>query len=335
MADRVGLYLQDDFTLKESIDFVKYAEARGFDSVWQAETRLVRDSVVPIAAYAAVTSRIRVASGVMNIWTRNAAAIASEFLTLDDLAQDRIICGLGAWYDPLAAQVGVNRHKYLLGMREVVDTVRRLLNMERVTYHGEIVQLDDVLLDVRHGRTEARRIPIFVGAVGPKMMALAGEIADGVLLNYMVAPHSNEVAVSQIEIGAKQAYRSIFNVDRPQLIVCSVHQERKIALDYARKFVAQYIIEQPHIMRANGIHHALIDEVMQLAKSPSAPNAIERAVRLVSDDVVQMVTASGTPTECRAKVREYIAAGATFPVLYPLHPDVRSLVDAFANGYSN
>src|SRR5215204_5136809 len=183
MADRVGLYLQDDFSLKESIDFVKYAEARGFDSVWQAETRLVRDSVVPIAAYAAVTSRIRVASGVMNIWTRNAAAIAAEFLTLDDLAQDRIICGLGTWYDSIAAQVGVKRHKYLLAMREVVETVRRLLNMERVTFHGEMVQLNDVMLDVSYGRKEARRIPIYVGAVGPKMMALAGEIADGVLLN--------------------------------------------------------------------------------------------------------------------------------------------------------
>jgi 5,10-methylenetetrahydromethanopterin reductase len=332
MADRVGLYLQDDFSLKESLDFVKYAEARGFDSVWQAETRLVRDSVVPIAAYAAVTSRIRLASGVMNIWTRNAAAIASEFLTLDDLAQDRIICGLGAWYDPIAAQVGVNRHRYLLAMREVVDAVRRLLSMERVTFHGEMVQLDDVVLDVSHGRKEARRIPIYVGGVGPKMLALAGEIADGVLLNYMVAPSYNEMAVSQIEIGAKQAYRSIFNVDRPQLIVCSVHTKHEIALDTARKLVTQYILEQPHVMRANGVHHALIDDVLQLAKSP---HAVEEAMRFVPDDVVQLVTASGTPAECRAKVREYIAAGATAPVLYPLNPDVRSLVDAFANGYSN
>ena len=335
MADRVGLYLQDDFSLKESIDFVKYAEARGFDSVWQAETRLVRDSIIPIAAYAAVTSRIRVASGVMNIWTRNAAAIASEFLTLDDLAQDRVICGLGAWHDTLAAQVGINRHKYLLAMREVVETVRRLLNLERVTFHGEIVQLNDALLDVSYGRKEARRMPIYVGAVGPKMMALAGEIGDGVLLNYMVAPHYNEMAVSQIEIGTKQAYRSIFNVDRPQLIVCSVFPERKTALDIARKFVTQYIIEQPHVMRANGVHHALIDDVLQIAKSPSTHNAIDQAVRLVPDDVVQLVTASGTPAECRAKVREYIAAGATFPVLYPLNPDVRFMIDAFANGYSN
>lgn len=334
MADRVGLYLQDEFLLKESIDFVKYAEARGFDSVWQAETRFVRDSIVPLAAYAAVTSRIRIGSAVMNIWTRNVATIASEFLTLDDLAQDRIICGLGAWYDPLAAQVGINRHKYLLAMREVVTVLRQLFYMQRVSFHGEIIKLHDVILDVTTGRKEARRTPIYVGAVGPKMMALAGEIADGVLLNYMVSPDYNEMAVSQIEIGAKQAHRSIFNVDRPQLIVCSVHHDRKKALDMARKLVAQYIIQQPAMMRANGVHHTLIDDAQQIVKSPLINNPLEQCTQLVPDDVVQLVTASGTPEECRAKVRDYIAAGATFPVLYPINPDVRALIDAFANGYS-
>jgi 5,10-methylenetetrahydromethanopterin reductase len=334
MVDRVGLFLQDDFSLKESLDFVKYAEARGFDSAWQAETRLVRDSAVPIAAYAAVTSRIKVGSGVMNIWTRNAATIAAEFLTLDDLAQDRVICGLGAWYDPLAAQVGVNRHKHLLAMREVVTAVRRLLHMERVTFQGEIVHLDDVVLDVTHGRKEARRIPIYIGAVGPKMMALAGEIADGVLLNYLVSPRYNEMAVSQIEIGAKQAQRSIFSIDRPQLILCSVHANPREAINAARPIVAQYIIQQPDMMRANGVHHALIDDLLQLANSPASANILQQATKLVTDDVVRLVTASGTAEECRAKVREYIAAGATYPVLYPINPDVRLMIDAFANGYS-
>lgn len=334
MADQIGLFLQDDFSLKESIDFVKYAEARGFDSVWQAETRFVRDSAIPVAAYAAVTSRIRVGTGVMNIWTRNAAAIASEFLTLDDLAQDRIICGLGTWYDPLAAQVGVNRHKHLLAMREVVTVVRRLLQMERVTFHGGVVQLNDILLDVTHGRKDARRIPIYIGAVGPKMMALAGEIADGVLLNYLVSPRYNAMAIAQIEIGAKQARRSIFSIDRPQLIVCSINPIRSVALDAARKLVTQYIVQQPHVMRANGVHHALIDDVLQIMKSPDPEQSLEQAIQLVPDDVVQLVTACGTAEECRAKVREYIAAGATYPVLYPINPDVRLMIDAFANGYS-
>ena len=142
MADRVALYLQDAHSLRDALEYVKYAEARGFEAVWQAESRLVRDAVVPMAAFAAVTSRIKIGSGVINNWTRNAAVIAATFLTLDDLAQDRIYCGIGAWWDPLAAKVGIQRRKNLLAMREVVTAVRRLLHRERVTFHGEFVQLE-------------------------------------------------------------------------------------------------------------------------------------------------------------------------------------------------
>ena len=174
--------------LQDAIQHVQYAESRGFEAVWQAESRLVRDAIVPMAAFAATTSRIRIGSGVINNWTRNAAVIAATYLTLDDLAPDRIICGIGAWWDPLASKVGIDRHKPLLAMREVVTAVRQLLNRERVTFHGEFVHLDDVELDVVHGRKTPRNVPIYIGATGPKMMALTGEIADGVVLNYLVSP---------------------------------------------------------------------------------------------------------------------------------------------------
>ena len=128
MADRVALYLQDAHSLQQAIEYVRYAEARGFEAVWQAESRLVRDAIVPMAAFAATTSRIKIGSGVINNWTRNAAVIAATFLTLDDLAQDRILLGIGAWWDPLAAKVGIKREKNLLAMREVVTAVRKLLH---------------------------------------------------------------------------------------------------------------------------------------------------------------------------------------------------------------
>ncbi len=335
MSDRVGLYLQDDFTLADSIDFVKYAEARGFESVWQSETRLVRDCIVPMAAYATVTSRIRIGAGVMNIWTRNVATMAAELVTLDDIARDRIICGLGTWYDPLAAQVGVTRRKHLFAMREVLTTLKRLMQFERVTYRGEFVHLDDVHLDIVTGRRQARRIPFYIGATGAKTLALAGEIADGVLLNYLVSPHYNEMAIAQIEIGAKQADRLLHHIDRPQLIVCSVSVNRDDALNTARRLVAQYIVQQPQLMRANGMPQGLIDELAQVLPPTASLERIEQAMTLVPDDVVQMVTASGTPDEVKAKVRQYVASGTTMPVLYPLGRDVRLLIDTFANGYSS
>ena len=127
--ERVALYLQDAHDLRDGLDYVRYAEQRGFEAVWQAESRLVRDAIVPMAAYAAVTTRIKVGSGVINNWTRNIGLLAATFLTLDDLAPNRVICGIGAWWDPLARNVGIERRKPLVAMRETVEVLRRLLNM--------------------------------------------------------------------------------------------------------------------------------------------------------------------------------------------------------------
>ena len=166
--DRVALYLQDAHSLHDGIKYAQYAEKKGFEAVWQAESRLVRDAIVPMAAFAANTTMLKVGSGVINNWTRNIGLLASTLLTLDDLAPDRIICGIGAWWDPLASNVGINRRKPLLAMRETVKLLRSLLALENVTFTGEFHQLKGVELDVVHGRREARNVPIYIGATGPK-----------------------------------------------------------------------------------------------------------------------------------------------------------------------
>ena len=102
--ERVALYLQDSHDLRDGLEYAKYAEEKGFEAVWQAESRLVRDAIVPMAGYAAVTNRIKVGSGVINNWTRNIGLLAATFLTLDDLAPNRVICGLGAWWDAFLAK---------------------------------------------------------------------------------------------------------------------------------------------------------------------------------------------------------------------------------------
>lgn len=334
MPDRVALYLQDAHELQDAIRYVQYAEECGFEAVWQAESRLVRDSIVPMAAFAATTRKIKVGSGVINNWTRNAALIAATYLTLDDLAPNRIILGIGAWWDPLAANVGILRAKPLLAMREVVSVVRDLLAMKRVTFHGEFVNVNGIELDIVHGRRAPRNVPIYIGATGMKMMTLTGEIADGALLNYLVSPAYNVDALAALEQGAKVAGRSINAIDRPQLVVASVDRDRKKALDGARKLVTQYLGQQPHIMKASGVSQELLDEIAQILTWPATEEQIEKAMALVPDEVVQLITASGTPEEVRAKVREYVASGCTCPVLYPLGDDVRLMIDTFAHGYS-
>ena len=328
--ESVALYLQDAHDLRDGLDYARYAEEKGFDAVWQAESRLVRDAIVPMAAYAAVTERIKVGSGVINNWTRNIGLLAATFLTLDDLAPDRVICGIGAWWDPLAKNVGIDRRKPLTAMRETVEVRRRLLNMERVTFHGEFRHIDGIELDVVHGRKEPRNVPIYIGATGPKMMELTGEIADGVVLNYCVPPSYNEQAMERLEAGAKKSGRSIDELDRPQLVVCSVDEDEDKALDTSRELLTQYLAQQPHIAKASEVDQSVVDEIQAILGWPATHEQIQQAKHLVPDDLVTRITASGTPEQARAKVQEYIDNGATCPILYPVGGDVRLLVDTFS-----
>src|ERR1017187_1304984 len=250
---RMALYLQDKHPIRDGMRYAQYAESRGFEAVWQAESRLVREATVPMAAYAAVTSRIRVGSGVIPIWTRNVGLLAATFSTLSELAPGRIMMGLGAWWEPLASKVGIDRRRPLRAMREVVESTRRLLAMERVTYHGEFVHLDDVEIDIVHGDRAPKHVPIYVGATGMQMMELAAEISDGVVLNYMVAPDYTRRAIEAIAAGAQRAGRSVDDIDRPQLVVCSLDEDRELALDRSRELLTQYLGQQPHIMKASGV----------------------------------------------------------------------------------
>ncbi len=326
----VALYLQDAHSMAEAIECVRYAEQKGFDAVWQADSRLVREATVPMAAFAASTDTIKVGSGVLDMWTRNPARLAAIFSTLDDLAPGRILCGLGAWWDPLASKVGVNRRRPLGAMREVVTVVRALLADENVTFDGDYVHLEDVELDYVHQPRRPKDVPIYIGATGMKMMELTGEIADGVVLNYLVSPDYNRRAMDALAEGAARAGRTVDDLDRPQLVVCSLAEDRAEALDAARLLVTQYLGQQPHIMAASGVPDSLLEKVNAVLTWPATMEQVEAASKLVPDDIVQMLCAAGTAEECRAKVDEYVANGATCPILYPLGPDVAAMIDAFS-----
>ena len=330
MTERVALYLQDAHDLRDGLDYVRYAEARGFEAVWQAESRLVRDAIVPMAAYAAVSERIKIGSGVINNWTRNIGLLAATFLTLDDLAPGRIICGLGAWWDPLARNVGIDRRKPLTAMKETVLILRRLLNMERVTFPGEFVNVEGIELDVVHGRREPRDVAIMIGATGDQMMELTGEISDGAVLNYCVPPDYNTKALELLEKGAAKAGRSLDDIDRPQLVVCSVDHDHDKAIDTTRGLLTQYLAQQPHIAKASGVSQEIVAEIQSILGWPATKEQIQQAKHLVPEDLILRITASGTPDDARAKVQEYRNNGATCPILYPVGGDVKLLIDTFA-----
>jgi len=331
---RMAIYLQDAHPIREGMAFAQYAESKGFEAVWQAESRLVREATVPMAAFASVTNNIKVGSGVVDCWSRNPARLAATFSTLDDLAPGRVILGIGAWWDPLAQKVGISRAKPLRAMREIVTAVRALLHNENVTFNGEFVHFDGIELDYVYQERRPKDVPIYIGATGMQMMELTGEIADGVVLNYLVSPDYNKQAMEALQIGAAKAGRKIEDIDRPQLVVCSVHEDRQTALDMAREMVTQYLGQQPHIMKASGVPQSLLDKVGEVLTWPATHEQVTAASKLVPDEIVQMLTASGTPAEAREQVRHYLNNGATCPILYPLG-DVHAMIDAFADWDGN
>ena len=131
-----------------------------------------------------------------------------------------------------------------------------------------------------HGDRSPKHVPIYIGATAMKMMELAGEIADGVVLNYLVGPAYNADAMEHLAIGAERAGRSLDDVDRPQLVVCSLDDDRSLALDRARELVTQYLGQQPHIMKASGVAPELLEEIgahTHLARDARADRARDGA----------------------------------------------------------
>jgi 5,10-methylenetetrahydromethanopterin reductase len=332
----MALYLQDKHPIRYEIEMAKYAEAKGFTEIWQADTRLARDCVVLMSALLTETKRLRIGSGVLPIWTRNPAVIAATWSTMWELGgtvdgQGRVMCGIGAWWEPIASRVGEDRRRPLTAMREHVEALRALFTMEEVTYEGEIVRLDRVRLDVAYGDTSPRDIPIYIGATGPRMLELTGEICDGAVLNYVVSTDYIRDAVDLVAAGAARSGRSLEEVDRPELLVCSLSDDDPDeALLVGKSLVAYYLGTEPHIMEASGADPELVERVKQVVGWPATEADYRRAAHLIPDDLVRSLMAVGTADQCRDKVAEYVEAGVTCPILYPMMDDVKPVIDAFA-----
>lgn len=338
MSQRMALYMQDKHNIRYELEMAKYAEERGFSEIWQADTRLARDCIVMMSAFLTATQRLRFGSGVLPIWTRNPAVIAASWSTMWELGgrgpdgRGRVLLGLGAWWEPIAGRVGVKREKPLKAMREYVEACRALFTMEEVTYQGEFVHLDRVRLDVAFGDTAPRDIPLYIGATGDKMLELAGEICDGVVLNYMVSVDYIRRAVALVEQGAQKVGKTLAAVDRPELLVCCLSDERPdLAMAEAKKLAAYYFATEPHIMKASGASEELLARVQSIMGWPATEEDYIKAAQVIPDEVVRNIMAVGTSDECRAKVAEYIAAGVTCPILYPMMDDIRPVIDAFAD----
>jgi 5,10-methylenetetrahydromethanopterin reductase len=335
----MAVYMQDKNDISQELELAAYAEARGFSEVWQGDNRLARDCIVLMSAFLTYTRRLKVGSGVLPIWTRNPAVIAATWSTMWELGghvdgSSRVMLGLGAWWEPIAGRTGVKLERPLVAMRENVEAIRRLFTMEPVTYHGDFVNLSDVSLDVVWGDRSPRDIPIYIGATGDKMLELAGEICDGVVLNYGVSVDYIRRAIDFVDKGARRVGRTAKDLDLPELIVVSMSDHDPAgAVFEGKKLAAYYFATEPHIMKASGVSEEIADRAKAIMGWPATEEDYIRAAAVIPETLVRDIMAVGTSAECRAKVGQYLEAGVTCPIMYPLMGNIREVIDAFADGF--
>lgn len=327
---QIGICFLDRPDGREQVRLAQRADREGWHSVWVCETRTARDAISVLGAMAATTERIKLGPGVVNTWTRGPVLMALTFASLDEMAPDRMILGIGAYWDPLAWKQGIDRIKPVKQMREYIDVTRRLLAMEDVTYDGEVVKVRDIRLELGKDAVHSpKNVPIYIGATGLQMVNLTGQVADGILLNAFTSLSYQAKALERLEQGAKKTGRTLEEIDKPQLVSVFLSEDGESARYEARYMATMYLGQQPHIAKASGIEQSLIDDVNQaMGGWPPDHEGIEKAMALVPDEVVDELCAAGTAEQCRERVSRYVRDGV-YPIVMPLTTNYDEVLNAF------
>lgn len=329
----IGFGFLDRPRVAEQVRLAQKAEALGYDSLWVTETRLARDAFSVLGAMAATTRRIRLGTGIVNSWTRGPALMAMSFATLSNLAPGRIEAGLGAYWDPLAWKQGIERARPVAQMREYVGVLRRLLALEEgVTFEGEFVQVRDLTLDLGHGDPRVPpEVGIYLGPTGPRMMELAGEVADGALINGILPPSYTRRSLERMAAGARRAGRSLDDLEKLQLVNVSMDRDPEKARFDAKRLVTQYLGQQPHFAKALDYPADGLAEIQAVMGGwPPRPGGVEEAMALVDDALVDDLIAHGPPEECVASAERWRREGLDQLVLIPLSRNYDEILEAFA-----
>ena len=316
---RFSLRLNNDLTLPQYVELAQLAEAQGFDQFWVSNDLFFRSAPVILTAIALNTKRIGIGSCVFNPYTMNPSEIAMLAATLDEASNGRFLLGISAGAAEFLGWIGLRHHKPLGALRESVDAIRRLLNGERAACDGEFLAWSD---DAYLRFAVKRDISIYIGGMGPKMLALAGEIGDGALP--LLFPPERYYAARE-HIGGGRALRA--DGGGFDLAVCVWVSASR---DYraARRALAQKVAYYGGAMNA-----ALLAD-MGLAKSDFAPitKALiaerdeAKAIDLVTDDMLRIGVMGGASAIIE-RLEPLAADGATHLSFGPpLGPDLREAV---------
>ena len=281
------------FPSGEVVGFAREVEAAGLDDLWVIEDCFYTAGVSLAAAALATTDELHVGLGILPAVARNPAITAMEVATLAGLAPGRLLAGIGHGVASWMAQMGASTPSPLTTLDEVISTVRRLLHGETVSFDGREVRLDGVRLDAPPEAVP----PVLAGVRGPKSLALAGRVADGVVL-------AEFAGAAYVSWARRQAGGDPLTA---VFVVTSIDDDRRTA----RRRVAPFLIEM------------LADPNIALRMAPGHDDAVAAAAEGV-DAVVDLpdgwwreVGAVGDPDDVQAHVASVVAAGADRLSFFP------------------
>ena len=306
-------------------NYALVAEEAGFDSLWVTERYFHEETFSLLGFLAAATRRIRLGLGVTNPYTRNPALMGMSAATLDRISGGRFLLGLGRsdkWM--IEGRMGMPYERPLDTMRETVGQLRQLLAGERASGAGVYWDLKSVRLAVKPVQES---LPIYLAAIGPKALRLAGAVADGVLLNAYVPASYVRYAVQEIAAAAREAGRDPASIDIACMLIVRLTddpgrmmpdlKERMVRL-LAEPFVGEVLLER------GGFDPGILPSLRATAESQGE----KAATHLITEAMVEAFYLLGDAPECRRRIDEYREAGVDNALLLPRLEDYESAVGA-------
>ena len=314
-------------TAADQLDIAQSAEALGYDSIWTAEA-YGSDAATVLAWIAAGTSRIKLGAGIFQIPARSAAMTAMTAATIDNLSGGRMILGLGSSGPQVSEGFhGVRFGKQLQRTREYVAVVRLALSRQKIEFHGETLELPlpdgpgkALKLTIRPVQEQ---IPIFLAVLGPKNVALAGEIADGWLPVFFSPEHTRALR-APLEEGAARAARSLDGFRICPSVNVMIGDDIENARNAMRPVLALYVGGMGS--REQNFYNRLVstygfEKAAQEVQELYLAGKKTEAMFALPDELIDLVSIVGPRDKAKEKIRAFRDAGVDTLIVWPIMPD--------------
>lgn len=321
MTTRIGVGFSGGLPPADIVECVRLADDLGYESAWVAEGH-GGDQFAILAACAVSTRRIRLGTSISSVFVRSAPTIGMAAATVDHLSGGRFVLGLGSSHRvQVEPEHGIPFVQPTQRLRETVDLVRALVRDGVVAYSGKALDVKSFDLWFRPLRPT---IPIYVSALFPTMLQIAGEIADGVLLTWPTLKAGGRAAAN-VAIGAARAGRRSDAVEIASLIPCYVAASRDEAYEAMRPAVGFYAGFFPRYSRL--LAEAGFAEDVAKIRDAFQRGGRAEAARQVPDALIAAIAAAGSPDDCRAKIEAYRHSGIALPIVSPRAsgPDAKAM----------